>query len=106
MKVFARGLFLSPDMSTPMRRIRPPCCARAAIGHAAVPPSPARKSRRRRQMLICLSHAREPYGGENSTAESLWGLPDRVLHCGMSAPSADGFMAEMGPGRVKTQTVL
>jgi hypothetical protein len=23
------------------------------------------------------------------------GLPDRVLHCGISAPSADGFMAEM-----------
>jgi hypothetical protein len=30
-------------------------------------------------------------------AESLWGLPYRLLHCGISAPSADGIMAEMGP---------
>jgi len=22
---------------------------------------------------------------------------DRLLHCGISAPSGDGFMAEMGP---------
>jgi hypothetical protein len=33
---------------------------------------------------------------ENSTAQARGGLPDRVLHCGISAPSADGFMAEMG----------
>ena len=27
---------------------------------------------------------------------SLWGLPDRLLHCGISAASAARFMAEMG----------
>ena len=37
-------------ISTPRRRIRSPCCALAALGHAeqaAAPPSPAMKSRRR-----------------------------------------------------------
>src|SRR5262245_12958919 len=33
-------------ISTPMRRIRSPCCARAANGHAAAPPSSVMKSRR------------------------------------------------------------
>jgi hypothetical protein len=47
-------------------------------------------------MGICLSHAREPYGGENSTAESLWGLADRLLHCGISVATAARFMADMG----------
>ena len=35
----------------------------------------------------------------NSTAQACGGLPDRLLHCGISAPSADGFMAEMGHKR-------
>src|SRR6266545_7620745 len=33
-------------MSTPMRRIRSRCCARAASGHAAAPPSSVMNSRR------------------------------------------------------------
>src|SRR5262245_10984514 len=33
-------------MSTPIRRIRSGCCARAAIGHTAAPPSSVMKSRR------------------------------------------------------------
>jgi hypothetical protein len=33
-------------MSTPMRRMRAGCCARAAIGHAAVPPRRVMNSRR------------------------------------------------------------
>jgi len=34
-------------MSTPIRRIRPPCCARAANGHAtAAPPRMVMNSRR------------------------------------------------------------
>src|SRR5258708_32516111 len=45
MRAFARGWF-SIDMSTPMRRTRSPCCARAASGHAAAT-RPPRKSRRR-----------------------------------------------------------
>ena len=36
-------------MSTPMRRIRSPCCARATIGHAAAPPRSVMNSRR----LMC-----------------------------------------------------
>ena len=32
--------------------------------------------------------------GQNSP--TLWGLPDTLLHCGISAPSDDGFMSEMG----------
>jgi hypothetical protein len=44
--VFARGSFWSSGMSTPMCRMRSPCCARAASGHAAAP-SPAMNSRRR-----------------------------------------------------------
>ena len=34
-------------VSTPMRRSRSDCCARAAIGHAAAPPSSVMNSRRR-----------------------------------------------------------
>jgi hypothetical protein len=33
-------------ISTPMRRIRSPCCARAAIDHAAAPPMSVMKARR------------------------------------------------------------
>jgi hypothetical protein len=32
--------------STPMRRIRSPCCARAASGHAAAPPRSVMNTRR------------------------------------------------------------
>src|SRR5271169_5796060 len=38
------------------------CCARAASGHTATPPSPAMKSRRR------ISHASEPLYGQQPTA--------------------------------------
>jgi hypothetical protein len=38
--------FASYGMIAPMRRIRWPCCALAAIGHAAAPPTSAIKSRR------------------------------------------------------------
>jgi hypothetical protein len=37
------------------------CCAFTASGHAAEPPSAAMNSRRRRQILICLSCAMKPY---------------------------------------------
>ena len=41
------GLSAAPDWSTPMRRIRSACCARAASGHvAAAPPSSVMKARR------------------------------------------------------------
>jgi hypothetical protein len=33
-------------MTTPMRRIRSRCCARAASGHAAAPPSSVMNARR------------------------------------------------------------
>ena len=33
-------------ISTPIRRTRSPCCARAATGHAAAPPSSDMNSRR------------------------------------------------------------
>ena len=40
----------TPPMSTPMRRIRSRCCARAASGHAAAaPPSSVMNSR----LLVC-----------------------------------------------------
>jgi hypothetical protein len=55
-------------MSTPMRRIRSRCCARAASGQAAAPPRPAMNSRRRRQMLIWPSRARELCGGRIAQA--------------------------------------
>jgi len=52
---FSSGSFSSPEWSTPMRRTRVSCCARATSGHAAAPPTAARNSRRRRQMLTCPS---------------------------------------------------
>ena len=42
---FHAGSFSSNDRSAPIRRIRSPCCACAASGHAAAPPSPAMNSR-------------------------------------------------------------
>src|SRR6516225_5961350 len=43
----ASGSLSGQPISTPMRRIRSPCCARAASGHAAAaPPSSVMKSRR------------------------------------------------------------
>jgi hypothetical protein len=54
-------------MSTPMRRIRSPCCARAASGHAAAPPPSSvmnvrrliRSSRRRAR--AALRHSQTPW---------------------------------------------
>src|SRR6516162_7750706 len=104
-EVFNTGSFSSPGMSTPMRRTRPPCCARAASGHAAAPPSAAMNSRRPissigflRTDLSKLGRSQplcarlEGYHHEGAAGRLLHGL----LHCGISAPSADGFMAEMG----------
>jgi hypothetical protein len=45
-KVFHTGSFSSPAISTPMRRMRSGCCARATSGQAAAPTSPAMNSRR------------------------------------------------------------
>src|SRR6516225_2781529 len=45
-------------MSTPMRRMRSPCCARAVSGHAAAPPSAVSNSRRPRVTVIRPSRAR------------------------------------------------
>jgi hypothetical protein len=81
-----------------MGRTRPPCCARAASGHA-VAPSPAMAN------LHLAPPMRGPCEGALSTQHSTapacgpypWeGLPNRLLHCGISVVSADGFMAEMG----------
>ena len=80
-------------LSAPITGSAERCCAYAATGHAAAPPSAAKNSRRRR--LICPSCAGEPYPGRIAQREPV-GLPHRMLHCGISAPSADGFMAEMG----------
>src|SRR5215475_8125179 len=47
MRACPSGSSAAVFMSTPMRRIRSPCCARAAIGHvAAAPPRSVMKSRR------------------------------------------------------------
>jgi hypothetical protein len=47
-QVFNTGSFSSPAESTPMRRTRSPCCARAASGHAAnALPRSVMNSRRR-----------------------------------------------------------
>jgi hypothetical protein len=47
-------------------------------------------------MLIWPSRAGELYGGRIARPKPVWGLPDRLLHCGISAPFADEFMSEMG----------
>jgi hypothetical protein len=55
MRGFGTGSFSSHGMSTPMRRIRSPCCARAASGQAAVPQRRVMNSRRR---IIRSAHRR------------------------------------------------
>src|SRR5215471_11908884 len=58
-------------MSTPIRRTRSPCGARAASGHAAAPPSGVMKSRR--FMLIL-----HPLVGERaSVGLELWGFASK-----------------------------
>src|SRR6516164_11333308 len=53
MRAFDSGSSEWIGASTPMRRIRPDCCARAAIGHAAAaPPSSDMKSRRLRAGMV------------------------------------------------------
>jgi hypothetical protein len=47
-------------------------------------------------MLIWPSLARELYGGRIACPKPVWGLPGRLLHCGISIASAARFMAEMG----------
>jgi hypothetical protein len=46
MIVFTTGSLSSRPVSTPMRRTRSACCARATTGHAAELPSPAMNARR------------------------------------------------------------
>ena len=59
----ASGSSAARFMSTPMRRIRSGCCARAASGHAAAPPSSVMNSRR----LIAAPEAQERHrNGSNS----------------------------------------
>jgi hypothetical protein len=47
-------------------------------------------------MLIWPSRAGELYRRTIARLQALWGLPDRLLHCGISVASAARFMAEMG----------
>src|SRR5215217_1811281 len=50
-------------MTTPMRRIRSGCCARAARGYAAAPPSKAITSRRRMAHLaLSRGYSTMPFG--------------------------------------------
>jgi hypothetical protein len=57
-------------MSTPMRRVRSRCCARAAIGHAvAAPPSSVMASRlfnrdQSRIFVAVMRHRREPLAAQ------------------------------------------
>ena len=59
------------SMSTPMRRIRSGCCARAASGHAAAPPSSVMNSRRSHSIT---SSARASSDRRHVEAERLRGL--------------------------------
>src|SRR6266540_184972 len=61
-------------MSTPMRRMRPPGCARAASGHAAAaPPSAVINSRRRRPDTRASSLVVGPPHPQSTT--TLWAGP-------------------------------
>jgi hypothetical protein len=46
MRACQTGSFAAAGTSTPMRRTRSPCCARATTGHAAAPLRSVMKSRR------------------------------------------------------------
>src|SRR5215470_8205273 len=76
-------------------------CAFAASGHAAAPPSPAMNSRRLISSIGFLRTELSKLGRSQPLCARLKGYhPEgaagRLLHCGISAPSADRFMAEMG----------
>ena len=95
MRAFVAGSFSSHGMSTPMRRTRVSCCARAASGHAAAPLSPAMNSRRRIEEAICPSRAWSPR--DNSTAQAC-----ESFTLGMSAPDPARRARARTPGRLTT----
>ena len=77
-------------MSTPMRRIRSPCCARAASGHAAAPPSSVMNSRR---SLPSPSHVSDPK--EDSTPLHRRDAALRI----MQIPARIAWVSRVGVGR-------
>src|SRR5215831_14248973 len=92
-------------MSTPMRRMRLPCCAPAASGHAAAPPRSVMNSRRlissigflRTELAKLGALSPSVLGSKDTTPE---GAADRLLHCEISAPrrrvyGRDGSSADM-----------
>src|SRR6516165_3103065 len=92
-------------MSTPTRRTRSPCWARAASGQTAAPPRNVMNWRRLISSIGFLRTELSKLGRSQPLCARLKGyhpegaagrLLHRLLHCGISAPSADGFMAEMG----------
>ena len=77
------------------------CCARAASGHAAAPPRSATNSGHLISSIGFLRTELSKFGRSQPLCARLKGYhpegaTDRLLHCGMSAPSANGFIAETG----------
>src|SRR6266540_5270668 len=72
MRAIASGSSAARLMSTPIRRIRPPCCARAANGHAtAAPPRMVMNSRR---FMLALAPR---FGTQPNTAQTHYIVPRR-----------------------------
>src|SRR5262245_4466865 len=90
MRAWPTELFAAVFMSTPMRGIRPGCCARAAIGHAAAaPPRTPKKSRR---LMLAPRLRRRHRSGSNECIDR--GVRDHNMRlanvrCGLLAQPVD-----------------
>ena len=79
-----------------MRRTRVSCCAYAATGHAAAPPSSAMNSRRLISSIGFLRTELSKLGRSQPLCARLKGYhpegaADRLLHCGISAAPPTGL---------------
>jgi hypothetical protein len=89
-------------MRTPMRRIRSPCCARAATGNAAAPPKTASNSRR--SDGDC--HLRPPARGASREKYHATRVPSlRSRRTGMLPPFTGGH-SQSGPVSRRTTGAL
>src|SRR5262245_3765159 len=100
-RAWLSGLSASPGMSTPIRRIRSPCCARAVSGHAAAaPPSSVMNCR------LLTSNMELPPGllprGDEGVGSRSYAPTHTIAHHGYAgARCAAAFHSSECRGRVK-----
>src|SRR5262249_43947592 len=133
MRICASGSSAAKAMSTPMRRMRSACCARAASGHAAAAPSSVMNPRRlmsgiripprglphaqptthglarpwSRPKLVCIEHLSDPSQTRIAHVERLdgYGLPRLALPYNVSVAVEQNAIG-ISRGRLKSSPLI